>query len=112
MSDGRASESPAADAGAAVDQLQRLLLEQLDLVHQGHVAAAEALCRRTGALVQTIVATGVLTGPGGDAARQPLLGRYRELCLALTAQRDEAAASLGTLRRGRRLLKTYRRNMV
>jgi len=93
-----------------LDQLRRLLEEQLDLVHQGRLAAAENLCEQTGPLVQTVVTAGILAGPGGNDRRQSLLHLYQELCLVLTAQRQEVSASLHTIRRGRRMLRTYGRN--
>jgi hypothetical protein len=107
MSGGCANESPTEPAltGPALDQLHGLLEKQLELVHQGRLAAAESLCEQTGQLVQTIVARGTLT-EGGDR-RRSVLQLYQELCLALTAQREEVAASLHAVRRGRRMLRTY-----
>lgn len=100
-----------AEAGGTLDQLHRLLKKQLELVHQGRLAAAENLCEQTGPLVQTVVTAGMLAGPGGNAPRQSLLHLYQEICLVLTAQREEVSASLHTIRRGRRMLRTYGKNV-
>jgi hypothetical protein len=94
-----------------LDQLQWLLEQQLALVHQGHLAAAEGLCEETGRLVTTVVATGLLAGPDGDERRRSLLRRYQELSLMLTAQRQETGASLDAIRRGRQMLRVYRENV-
>ncbi|MBN1505481.1 MAG: hypothetical protein JW955_01475 [Sedimentisphaerales bacterium] len=98
------------ESTGAIDQLHRLLEQQLVLVHQGHLAAAESLCEQTGRLVTTVVATGLLAGPGGDERRRCLLRRYQELSLMLTAQRQETYASLRAIRRGTRTLRVYRRS--
>ena len=79
-------------------------------MHEGRLAAAENLCEQTGPLVQAVMAAGMLAGPAGNQRRQTLLHLYQELCLILTTQREEVSASLGAIRRGRRLLRTYGKN--
>ena len=98
------------DSTGAVDQLYRLLEQQLALVHQGHLAAAESVCEQTGKLVTLIVTAGLLAGPDGNERRRSLLRRYQELSLMLTAQRQETGASLHAIRRGRRMSRVYRQN--
>jgi hypothetical protein len=107
MIGGCAGEQSKGTAGATLDELQGLLQEQLKLVHQGRLAAAEGLCEQAGRLVQAAVAAEMLAGPGGDDRRRSLLRLYQELCLTLTAQRQEVSASLRTVRRGRQMLRTY-----
>jgi hypothetical protein len=111
MSSGCADERPNGAAltelGTVLDRLHGLLEEQLELVHQGRLAAAESLCEQTGQLVQTVVAAGTLAGPGSNERRRSVLQLYQELCLMLTAQREEVVASLYAVRRGRRVLRTY-----
>jgi hypothetical protein len=113
MSDGSTGEQSgtlAVGESGAIDQLHELLEKQLELVHQGHLAAAESLCEQTGRLVTTIVTADMLAGPGGDDRRRSLLRIYQELSLMLTAQRQETCAALHTIRRGRRMLRVYREN--
>ena len=98
------------EATSAIGQLRRLLERQLELVHQGHLAAAESLCEQTGRLVTMVGAEDVLAGPDGDDRRRSLLRLYQELSLMLTAQRQETCAALHTIRRGRRMLRVYRKN--
>lgn len=113
MSGGSAGEqsgTPAVAESGAVDQLHRLLEQQLELVHKGHLAVAENLCEQTGRLVARIVTAGLLAGPEGDERRRALLRLYQQLSLMLTAQREETCASLHTIRRGRQMLRVYREN--
>ncbi len=111
MSDECTGEQPngaaTADAKAMLDKLHELLEEQLKLVHQGRLAAAEGLCEHTGHLVRAILASGTLSELGGNDPRQCLLQLYQELCLTLTAQREETSTSLQAVRRGRQMLRTY-----
>ncbi len=111
MSDEPAAEQPnataPADAKAMLDKLHALLEEQLKLVHQGHLAAAESMCEQTGHLVRAILASGSLSELGGNDPRQSLVQLYQELCLTLTAQREETSTSLQAVRRGRQMLRTY-----
>jgi len=111
MSDECTGEQPKmpaqAEAEIALDRLHELLEEQLELVHQGRLAAAESLCEQTGHLVHAVVAAGTLAGPAGSDPRQSLLHIYQQLCLALTAQREEVSASLRNVRGGKRMLRVY-----
>lgn len=108
---GEQSRTAPVEGPEAIDQLRALLEQQLALVHQGHMAAAENLCEQTGRLVTAIVTADMLAGPGGDDQRRSLLRLYQELSLMLTAQRQEVCASLHAVRRGRRMLRVYRKNV-
>ncbi len=111
MSDEQTSEHPngptQAEGEEALDQLYGLLEEQLKLVHEGRLADAENMCERTGTLVRTVVAAGLLAAPAGDDRRESLMQLYQQLCLAVTAQSEEASASLRDVRRGKRMLRAY-----
>jgi hypothetical protein len=100
-------DAAVASPPAAFDQLRTLLERQLDLVRQGHLAEAGALCEKAGPLVGAIASAELVAGSVGEDRRRSLLLLYRRICLTLAAQRDEVADSLRTIHRGRRLLKTY-----
>jgi hypothetical protein len=98
-----------------LDRLRRLLQRQLDLVHQGSLAAAVELFDQTDQCVREIA---VACGPGAAGATEQASASlseswlgierlYQELSLVLTAQRSEVSAALNTIRRGKGLLKTY-----
>jgi hypothetical protein len=95
------------DVEPALDRLRRLLERQLELVHRGRLAAAQELFEQTAPCVQTIVDTQTLDSCGWEGRRENVRWLYRQLCLALTTQREETAAALNAVRRGKRLLKTY-----
>jgi hypothetical protein len=98
-----------------LDRLRRLLRRQLELVHQGNLAAAVELFDQTDQCVREIALT---RGPGTAGATEQASARsnetwlgierlYQELSVALTAQRNEVSVALSTIRRGKKMLKTY-----
>jgi len=98
------------DSGVVLlDELQRALARQLELVRQGDLNAAAQLCDETGRRVQAVVTAGAHEAPGTAPRRQQIERLYGDLCLALTAQRAETSAALNALRRGMRVLNAYSR---
>jgi hypothetical protein len=108
MSDLPLGEPPqhasAVNDGLAWARLQELLRRQLELVHQGRLAAARELFEQTDRCVQEIARAAGPTPSGQGVERL-----YRELSLALAAQRAEVSAALQTIRRGKRALSAYSR---
>jgi hypothetical protein len=114
---GEQSSDPvvAAGEGLALDRLRRLLQRQLELVHQGSLVAAVELFDQTDRCVREIA---VARRPGTAGATEQASARlseswlgierlYQDLSMALTAQRTEVSAALNTIRRGKKVLKTY-----
>jgi Zn-dependent M32 family carboxypeptidase len=95
------------DVERLFDRLQRLLEQQLEQVHQGSVRAAERSCQQINECVRMLAETHVLDLPAFKDRRGRLERLYRELCLSLAAQREEASNSLNAIRRGKKILKTY-----
>jgi hypothetical protein len=107
---------PVGDPEMLLGCLQELLERQLALVHQGSLDDALELCSQTDRYVRQIAearagspACGRCPSEGASSAdrRRCVEQLYRDLCLALTAQRAETSAALDTIRRGKRMLKTY-----
>ena len=95
-----------------LDELQGLLEIQLKLAHQGNSAGKqiEVLGRRTDRLVEKITQAGILDRPEFESQRDKLKKSYEDLHLAITAQRAETAEKLSQVRRGRKIVETYRGN--
>jgi hypothetical protein len=111
MTDGQTSPlgPPAVSARTMLNHLQGLLEKQLKLVQEGSLTAAVRLCGQTDRCVQQVVKARTHEVPGSADQRQHIERLYRDLCLALTAQRTETSAALRAIRRGRRILNTYSR---
>jgi hypothetical protein len=90
-----------------MERLRGLLEQQLELLRQGSLAAAVSLGERADECVRVIVEARALHGPGSTGPWRRIESLYRELCLTLTAQREETSAVLNAVRRGKRILKTY-----
>ena len=110
------------DPETMLDRLQGLLEKQLELVHQGNLAAAAELCEQADQYVQAITGnrgrasplagdrragTHNRTAPGSVDQWQRIERLYKDLCLALAAQRTETSDALSTIRQGKRVLRTY-----
>ena len=95
-----------------LDELQGLLQQQLELAHQGNPAGEkiEALCRQADSLVKEITQAGILDRPKLENQKKKLNKLYKDLHLALTAQRADTAEKLSQVRRGRKIIGTYRSN--
>ncbi len=90
-----------------LEQLRSLLERQLELLHQGSLAAAVTLGEQADERVRVIVAARALQGPGAAGPWQRIESLYRELSLTLVAQREETSAVLHAVRRGKKILRTY-----
>jgi hypothetical protein len=83
---------------------------QLKLVHEGNSAGKQmdGLGTRTDLLVEKIVQAGILERPEFKSQKEKLKKSYEELHLAITAQRADTAEKLSQVRRGRKVVGTYR----
>jgi hypothetical protein len=95
-----------------LEELQALLEMQLKLVHQGNSAGKqiEAIGKRTDLLVEKITQAGILERPEFKIQKDNLKKLYEELHLAITAQRADTAEKLSQVRRGKKIVGTYRGN--
>ena len=95
-----------------IDELQGLLEMQLKLAHQGNSAGKqiEVLGRRADRLVEKIAQAGILERPEYKNQKDKLKKSYENLHLAITAQKADTAEKLVQVRRGRKIVETYRGN--
>jgi hypothetical protein len=113
MSDAPLSEQPSLAASGegepevVLDRLQGLLRRQLELVHQGRLAAAVDLFDETDRCVRQIGGSRGAAGQRSTPQWQRIERLYQELSLVLTSQRTEVLAALNAVRRGKRVLSVY-----
>jgi hypothetical protein len=95
-----------------LNELQDLLEMQSKLVHEGNSAGKQMddLGTRAELLVKKIVQTGILERHEFKSQKEKLKKSYEELHLAVTAQRADTAEKLSQVRRGRKIVGTYRGN--
>ena len=93
-----------------LDELQGLLQRQLELARQGNSAGEqiEVLGRQADCLVKEITQAGTLERPEFERKKKKLKKSYEDLHLALTAQKADTAERLSKVRRGRKIVETYR----
>ena len=95
-----------------LDELQGMLDQQLELTHQGNSSGEqiELLCRQADCIVKEITQTGILERPEFEIQKKKLKKSYEALHLALTAQKVDISKKLSHVRRGRKIVETYRGN--
>ena len=96
-----------------LDELLSLLERQLELARQGNSTGEqiEVLCRQADCLVKEITQTGILELPEFKDQKMRIKKSYEDLHLALTAQKVDTAEKLSHVRRGRKIVETYRSNI-
>ena len=93
-----------------LDELQGLLEKQVELARHGDSAGEEIarLGRQTDCLVQKISRGRILERTECQSRKRKLRKSYENLLLALAAQKADFAEKLSQVRRGKRIVETYR----
>jgi hypothetical protein len=94
-----------------LSDLQSLLERQIELARQGNISDVEVLSKQANSVVEGIVQTGILGLAEFKNRREQLQKLYRDLCLALTAQRADSSEKLSRVRKGKKTIETYRKNI-
>lgn len=93
-----------------LDELESTLKNQLELARQGDSASEkfDALTSRAGRLVEKITSLGVRNSGEFQSRWNRLRGLYGNLCLVVAAERSDICVDLARIRRGKKIIGTYR----
>ncbi len=94
-----------------LDELQSLLEKQIELARQGNISDVELSSKQAGSLVERIVQAGILGLAEFENRREQLQKLYKDLCLTVTAQRTDVFKDLSRVRKGRKTIETYHKNI-
>lgn len=96
-----------------LDELESVLKKQLELAHQGDAASEkfDALTSRAGCLVQKMASLGIRDSDELQGRWSRLHGLYGDLCLVVAAEKADAGEDLARIRRGRKIIGTYRQSV-
>ena len=96
-----------------LNNLQDLLERLLQLAHQSDSANKQfsTLTDQAGSLVNKITQVGILDVPEYRSRREQVRKQYEDLCLIVAAQKANTSREINQIQRGRKILKTYRRNI-
>jgi len=96
-----------------LNKLKKLLEEQIQIIHQGNVNddRIDNFNRQAELIVGKIVETGILEIEELNQQREQLKKLYNILNLAVIAQRDETAKNIKHIRRGKKTIDVYQKNM-
>lgn len=93
-------------------ELQNLLERQIELAEQGSIKEVEAMAGQANSLVKAITERGILEKPEFQNRRLQFQKLYKDLCLVITAHKAETGEKLSHVRKGRKMLGTYRSNFT
>jgi len=94
-----------------LDELQKLLEQQIRFARQGNVNEIEGLSKQASFFVGKIARSGILESPEFQSHREHLRKLYKDLYLALTAQQAENAKELSQVRKGKKTIAAYGGNI-
>jgi hypothetical protein len=94
-----------------LNELQNMLEKQIELARQGNVNEIEALSKQASYLVEKIAKMGILESPEFKNQHKLFRKLYQDLYLALTAQQAENTKELTRIRRGKKTIATYGKNI-
>jgi hypothetical protein len=95
----------------AVDQLEALLREQLDLARKGNISEVEILAGKARELVEQISESKFFAEPQFEERHRGLEQLYGRICLALSAQMDDVSQMLDRIYKGKKAITSYRDNI-
>lgn len=96
-----------------LDELESVLKKQLELARQGDSASEkfDALTSQAGRLVEKITSLGVRDSGELQDRWSRLHGLYGNLCLVVAAEKSDVCEDLARIRRGRKIIGTYRQSV-
>jgi hypothetical protein len=105
------SEIVSSDQANLLDDLQELLKKQIASARNGCISSVESMSRQADVLVRKIAQMDFLNNPDFETRRKQLQKLYNDLCLAITAEKDQTEQSLSRIRKGKKTVATYRNNI-
>jgi hypothetical protein len=94
-----------------LDDLQILLERQIKLACQSNISDVEVLSKQTDCLVKEISQIGILQQASFKGRRKKLQQLYDRLYLVISTQKAETAEHLSCVRKGKKAIETYRKNI-
>jgi hypothetical protein len=93
--------------------LQKLLEKQIELIRRGGSSSVrlEQLNRQADVLVESIARLKLLQQDRFRGNKENLRKTYNELCLAIKAEQKQITESLGKVRKGKKTIGVYQKNM-
>jgi hypothetical protein len=99
------------DWDVILDNLQKLLEKQLAFAREGGFREVAMLSEQVDSVVGRISQAGVFEKPEFKARQEKLRSLYRELELAITAEKAQVSGQLDHVRKGRRVMEVYKHNL-
>ena len=93
-----------------LNELESVLKKQLELAHQGDAASEKfaALTAQANSLMHKITPLGIRDSDELQNSYNRLRKLYKALCLVVAAEKADVCEDLARIRRGRKIVGTYR----
>lgn len=95
-----------------IDDLESLLKKQIALARGNNLSAVEALTERVSSVAAEIAGSGVCQRGEFAERRRRLKDLNDKLCLIIAAEKAGTGEQLKQIRKGRKMLRVYRNNLV
>ncbi|RKY23568.1 MAG: hypothetical protein DRP62_05660 [Planctomycetota bacterium] len=107
------TDNQTSEFSSGMDELRCLLERQIELARQGKIDEVGVLSGQASSLVEKLAGQGLfeLADPVlNTGQRERIAELYRDLCLILTNQKQNAGEQLNRLRKGKKAIGAYRNN--
>ncbi len=94
-----------------VNALQNLLKKQLHSARHGNISTVEVLSAQSDAIVQQINREKILDLNEFKTHKKQLQKAYEDLSMALKVQKDDIAEKVSRIKKGKKTVKAYRKNI-
>ncbi len=94
-----------------LDNLRNLLEKQLGFAREGSFREVAILAEQVDSVISKISQAGVFEKPEFRQRQEKLRALYKELELAITAEKTEVSGQLDHVRKGRRVMEVYKHNL-
>ena len=94
-----------------LDNLQKLLEKQLNFAREGAFREVAMLAEQVDSVIGKISQTGIFEKPEFRKQQEKLRALYKELELAITAEKTEVSGQLDHVRKGKKVMDVYKHNL-
>lgn len=94
-----------------VNTLQNLLKKQIDFARQGRISTVQNLSIKTNSIAEQIAREKILDSDDFKNHKKQLQKAYEDLSMALKVQKDDIAVKVSQIKKGKKTIKAYRKNI-
>lgn len=94
-----------------INTLQNLLKQQIDFARQGQISTVQNLSNKSNSIAEQIAIEKILEMEEFKKYKKQLQKSYEDLSMALKVQKDDTAEKINRIKKGKKTVKAYRKNI-